>query len=93
MKKIIKSPFYTIADDKLFYLDKYQIAKLPLEEDIRKTILLNEGVLFNKIDIFSPEYDVIKEEKMNIKKKENMVQNANLCTHLLLAEKERYKTP
>ena len=45
----------------------------------------------NKIDIFSPEYDVIKEEKMNIKKKENMVQNANLCTHLLLAEKERYK--
>lgn len=51
MKKIIKSPFYTIADDKLFYLDKYQIAKLPLEEDIRKTILLNEGVLFNKIDI------------------------------------------
>ena len=45
----------------------------------------------NKIDIFSPEYDILKEEKMNIKKRENMVQNANLCAHLLLAEKERYK--
>ena len=45
----------------------------------------------NKIDIFSPEYDILKEEKMNNKKRENMVQNANLCTHLILAEKERYK--
>ena len=51
MKKLIKSPFYTIVDDKLFYLNKYQIAKLPLEDDIRETILLNEGVLFNKIDL------------------------------------------
>lgn len=59
MKKMIKSPFYTIVDDKLFYLNKYQIAKLPLEDDIRETILLNEGVLFNKIDLKKSEKKIL----------------------------------
>lgn len=59
MKKLIKSPFYTIVDDKLFYLNKYQIAKLPLEDDIRETILLNEGVLFNKIDLKKSEKKIL----------------------------------
>ena len=69
---------------KAFYGDYFTKDDTKLEEE-------NNNKKNNKIDIFSPEYDVIKEEKMNIKKKENMVQNANLCTHLLLAEKERYK--
>ena len=69
---------------KAFYGDYFTKDDTKFEEE-------NNNKKNNKIDIFSPEYDVIKEEKMNIKKKENMVQNANLCTHLLLAEKERYK--
>ena len=43
------------------------------------------------IDIFSEEYDKLKEEKIKIENEEKMVQNANLCTHLCFAEKERYK--
>ena len=43
------------------------------------------------IDIFSEEYDKLKEEKIKILNEEKMIKNANLCTHLSLAEKERYK--
>lgn len=51
MKNLIKSPFYTIADNKLLYLNKYEICKLPLEEDIREMILINEGVLLYKKEL------------------------------------------
>ena len=55
-----------------------------LEED-------NKDKKGNNIDIFSIEYDKLKEEKLKIKEEEKMVKNANLCTHHMLAEKERYK--
>ena len=43
------------------------------------------------IDIFSDEYDKMKEEQIKIQNEVNMVKNANLCAPLCLAEKERYK--
>ena len=51
MKIDVVSPFYTIADDKLLYLNKYEICKLPLQEEIRKLVLKDEGVVFKKTDI------------------------------------------
>lgn len=50
MKKVILSPFYTITNNKLLYLDKYKITNLPLNEEIRNKILIDEGVLLNEID-------------------------------------------
>ena len=43
------------------------------------------------IDIFSEEYDKLKEEKIRMKNEEKMVKKANLCTHQRVPEKERYK--
>lgn len=45
MKKFIISPFYSIINNELFYLGKYRICKLPLEEEIKNDILQREGVL------------------------------------------------
>ena len=45
----------------------------------------------NKVDIFSTEYDKLKEEKLRIKNEENLIKNANLCSPICEAEKERYK--
>lgn len=50
MRKAILSPFYTITNNKLLYLDKYKITNLPLNEEIKKQILRDEGVLLNEID-------------------------------------------
>lgn len=45
MKEFIVSPFYSIIDNKLLYLGKYEICKLPVDEEIKKKILINEGVI------------------------------------------------
>ncbi len=50
MRKAILSPFYTITNNKLLYLDKYKITNLPLNQEIKKQILRDEGVLLNEID-------------------------------------------
>ena len=69
---------------KAFYGDYFTTDDNKLDEDnnIKKS---------NKIDIFSVEYDKLKEEQTKMKTEENMVKNANLCTRFILAEKERYK--
>lgn len=59
MKDYINSPFYLIKNNKLFYLDSYEICKLPTEEEIRKKILLDEGALFEKNDILQQEKTVL----------------------------------
>lgn len=51
MKDYIMSPFYSIKDNKLFYLKEYEICKLPVEDEIRKKILIDEGVLLEKAKI------------------------------------------
>ena len=51
MKEYIESPFYSIKNNKLFYLNSYEICKLPLEEEIKRDILITEGVLFRKNEI------------------------------------------
>lgn len=51
MKEYIMSPFYSINNNKLFYLTKYEICKLPVEEEIKKEILINEGVLLKEPEI------------------------------------------
>ena len=51
MKEYIESPFYSIKNNKLFYLNSYEICKLPLEEEIKRDILITEGVLVRKNEI------------------------------------------
>ena len=68
---------------KAFYGDYFTTDENKLDED--------NNIKKNKIDIFSVEYDKLKEEKNKIKTEENLVKNANLCTHYILAEKDRYK--
>lgn len=51
MKEYIMSPFYSINNNKLFYLNKYEICKLPVEEEIKEKILIDEGVLLKKPEI------------------------------------------
>lgn len=46
MKKIVKSPFFTIKENKLLYLNQCKICELPREEKIRKDILIKEGAIF-----------------------------------------------
>ena len=48
MRDYIMSPFYSIKENKLFYLDKSEICKLPKEESIKQKILQDEGVILNK---------------------------------------------
>ena len=69
---------------KAFFGDYFTSDDHKIEEDnnIKKS---------NKIDIFSVEYDKLKEEKTKIKEEQKMVKNANLCTHIILAEKDQYK--
>lgn len=51
MKEFIVSPFYSIIDNKLLYLGKYEICKLPADEEIKKYILINEGVILKENEI------------------------------------------
>ena len=51
MKDNIMSPFYSIKDNRLFYLKEYEICKLPVEDEIKKKILIDEGVLLEKTKI------------------------------------------
>lgn len=51
MKEYIMSPFYSIKNNKLFYLNSYEICKLPVEDEIKKNFLINEGVLLKKTEI------------------------------------------
>ena len=48
MKKIIMSPFFSMNNDSLIYLNKFEICKLPSDKEIRRKILHDEGVLFYK---------------------------------------------
>ena len=68
---------------KAFYGDYFTTEENQLDDEIENKK--------KKIDIFSEEYDKLKEEKLKKENEEKMIKNANLCTHLCLAEKERYK--
>ena len=46
MKKIIMSPFFSMNNDSLIYLNKFEICKLPSDKEIRRKILHDEGALF-----------------------------------------------
>lgn len=46
MKKIIKSPFFSIKNNDLLYLKKYKICQLPQEDKIKEDIMLREGAIF-----------------------------------------------
>lgn len=48
MKDYIDSPFYSIKNNKLLYLDSYEICELPKEEKIRKRLLIDEGAMLEK---------------------------------------------
>lgn len=48
MKDYIYSPFYSIKNNKLLYLDSYEIFELPKEEKIKKRLLIEEGALLEK---------------------------------------------
>ena len=51
MRDYKMSPFYSIRDNKLFYLNKFEICQLPKEENIRQNILKDEGVILYKYKI------------------------------------------
>lgn len=48
MKKEINNPFFSTANDKLRYLDRYTICDLPREESIKKMILRQYGAIIEK---------------------------------------------
>lgn len=48
MKKNKMSPFYSIKNNKLFYLKKIKICDLPKEENIKQKMLKNEGAVLYK---------------------------------------------
>lgn len=48
MKEYILSPFYSVKQNQLIYLDKYKICELPNEESIKQKILKDEGVILYK---------------------------------------------
>lgn len=45
MKKYIKSPFYKIKNNKLYYLNKIELFPLSKEKNIREKMLIDEGAL------------------------------------------------
>lgn len=45
MSDYIMSPFYSISNNRLLYLDKFEICELPKEESVRQKILQDEGVI------------------------------------------------
>lgn len=59
MNKFIISPFYSILDNKLLYLGKHEICKLPLEEDIKNDILINEGAIFEINRVYEQDKTVL----------------------------------
>lgn len=48
MKDYIISPFYSIENNKLLYLNQFEICELPKEERIREKILYDEGIQLHK---------------------------------------------
>lgn len=48
MIEYIKSPFYSVKNNNLIYLNKFKICELPQEQSIRQKILENEGVILYK---------------------------------------------
>lgn len=48
MTEFIKSPFYSVKNNNLIYLNKFKICELPQEQSIRQKILENEGVILYK---------------------------------------------
>lgn len=50
MKNNILSPFYSIKNNNLIYLNEYKICKLPIDEEIKQKILKDEGVLLTQIN-------------------------------------------
>jgi len=45
MKDFIKSPFYSTINNKLLYLKKYEICRIPLDEEIKNMLLIREGAI------------------------------------------------
>lgn len=48
MRDYIMSPFYSISNNKLLYLDRFEIFELPKEKKFRQKILQDEGVMLHK---------------------------------------------
>lgn len=44
MRKILL-PFYSVKEDKLIYLNKYELCRLPQEKELREDFLIREGAL------------------------------------------------
>lgn len=59
MNSKIFSPFYTIDDNILKYLDKVEICSLPSEEKIKETILKDNGFLLNNFSYKKCENSVL----------------------------------
>ncbi len=49
MKEYIYSPFYSIFNSNLLYLNQYKICELPNEKLIKQKILEEEGVILYKV--------------------------------------------
>ena len=48
MNEYILSPFYSVKQNQLIYLDRYKVCDLPKEKSIQKRILEDEGAIFYK---------------------------------------------
>ena len=68
MKDYIYSPFYSIKNNKLLYLDSYEIFELPKEEKVES---FDVDELVRKIDAKIAELE--KEELANKKKQETQI--------------------
>lgn len=51
MKKFVKLPFYVEKNNELLYLGKEKICKLSSDEELKKSMLINEGALLERDDI------------------------------------------
>ena len=69
---------------KAYYGDYFSTEESQIDEE-------EENKKKKRIDIFSEEYDKLKEEKVKMKNEEKLAKNANLCTKQKVPEKERYK--
>ena len=69
---------------KAYYGDYFSTEESKIDEE-------EENKKKKRIDIFSEEYDKLKEEKVKMKNEEKLAKNANLCTQQKVPEKERYK--
>ena len=69
---------------KAYYGDYFSTEESQIDEE-------EENKKKKRIDIFSEEYDKLKEEKVKMKNEEKLAKNANLRTQQKVPEKERYK--